>query len=192
MDRLIAELEEKARRRADQILEEAREEAESIRATADREVERIERVRLSECAAEWRERAARRTAEVRSEAAKVTLLARARFLDRVFERARGRIGAGEFPAGYDDTLGDWIDRAFDYLGEEPARVVCAPDFEPIVAARLSERSADLEVDDRVPAGFVARADDGSLEIDGTLAGALDRMRDELAIEALDRFEGGRT
>lgn len=191
MDRLIAELEEKAERRIEEILAEAGEEAAAIRAAAEREVERVERMRLAECAAEWKERTARRTAEARGAAAKVTLRARARFLDRVFERAAARIDGGDLPDRYDDEVGDRVALALRYLGERPATFTCPPAREAAIRAALPEGTVELRVDDAAPVGFVARADDGSVEVDGTLIGALERGRDELAIAVLDRFEDGR-
>lgn len=191
MDRLIAELEEKAEQRAEEILGRAREEAEAIRAAAEGEVERAERERLAECAAEWKQRAARRTAEIRGRAARVTLRARARFLDRVFDRARRRIDEGDTPEGYEDALEGWIARALEYLGDRPAEVICRPEREAPIRSVIPESAVDLRIDASAPAGFVARADDGSVEVDGTLAGALERSRDELAISVLERFENGR-
>ncbi|MDX1661799.1 MAG: V-type ATP synthase subunit E family protein [Gemmatimonadota bacterium] len=191
MDRLIAELERKANERAEEILAAARHEAAEIRAAAEREVERIERVRLAECAAMWKERAARRTAEVRGKSARVRLRARSRFLDRVFERAASRVSEGELPDGYRETLAAWVERAFDYLGDARAEVTCPPAHEATIREALPDPSVDLRVDPEAPAGFLARADDGTVEVDGTLRGALARRRDALEIAVLERFENGR-
>lgn len=189
MDRLIAELEAKAAARVEEILSDARLEAEAIAGAAEREVEGIERARLAERESEWRGAAARRVAEARGEAARAVLLARAGFLDRVFDRAAERIEGGELPEAHADAVGGWVERAFGYLGDARASVVCSPGVEAAVRARIPERPIDLEVDARAPVGFVLRADDGSVEIDGTVLGMLERDRDALAIRVLERFEG---
>lgn len=190
MDRLIAELEQKAAARVEEILAEAEAEAEAIAAEAGREVERVERVRLAERESEWRAAAARRVADVRIGAARTVLRARKGFLDRVFDRAAERIDRVDLPAAHVDAIGEWVERAFEYLGEAPASVVVSPGVEPGVRDRIPERPVDVEVDDSSPVGFVLRADDGSVRIDGTVRGALERDRDTLAIAVLERFERG--
>lgn len=187
MDRLIAELEAKAAAREAEILAEAEAEAERILAEAEREVERVERVRLAERVAERTEAGAREVAEARARAAAVALRARAKLLERVFARAAERIDGGALPGGWEAALGASLALAFDYVGEAPAEVVCPPAQAAAVRAALGGAATETRVDPAAPAGFLLRAADGSVEVDGTWAGALERRRDELAILALERL-----
>lgn len=187
---LIEALERKAEARAEAILEEARERAGKVRGEAAREGKRLERELLAERAAGWEAEAARRRADARARAEREGLLARAEFLDRVFARARERLAAGEIPPGYAEGAGRAVWAALRHLGERAARVECPEALVDRIRAGLDPGdSVEVVARPDMAAGFRVVALDGSVTVDGTLAGELERRRPELAIEVLREHEG---
>lgn len=192
MDELIAALERKARARAEEIVAEARAEAERIRAETEAEVERRVSPDLAEREAAWRAGATRAIGAAHRDGARVALRARARALERVFARARERLGAASAGPAYQAGLPDRLERALTYPSGR-ATVVCPPALADAIRDALGTDGAGVEVesDEESDPGFRVRAADGSVEVDETLTGRLDRSRPALAIHVVRAFEAKR-
>lgn len=189
MDELIAALERKARAQAEEILSEARAEAGRIRDDAEREVDRRVAPGLAEKEAAWRAAASRRVAGARRAGARVVLRARERLLDRVFERARAHLDEAARGGTYRAGLAERLQRALSYPAG-PAEIACAPALVDAIAEALAgSDEVTVEADPSIGPGFLVRGADGSVEIDETLSGRLDRARPALSIHVVRRLEG---
>ncbi|HEU5169276.1 MAG TPA: hypothetical protein VFU46_01990 [Gemmatimonadales bacterium] len=163
---LLDTLERDAEGRAAARMAAARAEADRLTAEARERLERRRAAALAEREGELWAAAASEIELARREAVREVLLAREAALERVFARARELLAA----------------RAAD-----PA---LAPEWDRDAADALTFLGGREAVTRRPPevAGVRVAALDGSIVIDGTLEGRLERLRSRLAIEVARRLE----
>ena len=184
---LLSTLESEGRARAEAVVTRARAEAEQITREAGVRAEARRAARLAERERELRARAAGALEAARREAVRRHLMARATVLERIFARVRQLLleAAATVPRS---SLGADLTRALGCLGGRPAVVRCHPQ----VAASIRDLVAGLPVTSVVPdprvSGLLVTAEDGSIEVDASLATRLDRLRPQLAIELLRDLE----
>jgi vacuolar-type H+-ATPase subunit E/Vma4 len=127
----------------------------------------------------------RALAQARKDGRQEVLKARERLLETVFSRAARRLAEASHDPDFLDSLPARLERAARYLGGRPALVLCPPalagHLEELLRGRQDLR---LQVDPSLGPGIRLRAEDGSVEIDETLGGALERLRPHLALEVI--------
>jgi vacuolar-type H+-ATPase subunit E/Vma4 len=117
------------------------------------------------------------------------LQARADVLERIFARAASLLQSvpeEQWSALIPRLTGECA----AYLEGRAFTVTCPPGGVGAASLRLAPQpgSRVIGVAD-APPGVLARADDGSVTVDNTLAARLDRLRPRLAIELVGRLEG---
>lgn len=177
-DREAAALLHRARAEADRIDDEAR----AARSKARSGV-------IDERRSEWLSEDEPALAAARRDATREVLTARERLLDRVF-----RTVAAEFvdilrDPTYQATLKGLIDEALPFAGNRPATVICtdinAASVQEAVAAR---GDVGVRTEANARGGIMVVTDDGTVSIDNTLEGRLQRMKPQLAIELVEQVE----
>ena len=175
-----------------QLLAAAEQDAARIRADADARRTRHRSAAVAACEADLtRQRdAARHAAEQGT--VRGVLLARAAFLDRVFERADALLNELPRNADFARRLTPLLVDALPFVEGAGARVRCAPACTEGVRAALGAAGAgptDVVADDRIPAGAVVENAAGDVRVDATFAARLRRLRPALAIDAVRAIEG---
>ncbi len=118
-------------------------------------------------------------------AAAGVLAAQHAFVDRVLARAEALTDAATTDTRYLENLPGQLAAVAVYLGGNKAALHCRPDLAARLEPLLNDRPwFALVPDDKVPAGFVARAGDGSCTIDCTLATRLRALRPRLEAKLL--------
>jgi vacuolar-type H+-ATPase subunit E/Vma4 len=189
LDHLLAGLEREAAVQADALLAAARTEAARIAADADARLARRRTVELGAEEAKLRGAAETALGAARRSSRGRVLEARGRFLTRVFDSARALFPATIAGAAYRGVLPDHVAEALRALGNEAATIRCPQGMVSAVRAAI-ERKKHLTVtsDPAAPLGITAATADGVIEVDNTLDGRLDRLRQRLAIEVLARLD----
>jgi vacuolar-type H+-ATPase subunit E/Vma4 len=187
VEALLAVLEQRAAEEAERRRAEAEAEADAIRREAEAEVERRRAGYRKQLEAAARARLAQELAAAWWEARRAVLEHRARLFDRVFAGARERLASLPLPE-YADRLGALLAEALPYLEGEAVVIECQPEAAPLVRRLLGDRT-DLSVvaDPAAAPGLMLRSADGRVEIDQTLPGRLERLRDELAVALSQRL-----
>ena len=87
------------------------------------------------------------------------------------------------------SLSAEVAEVLSYLGDAPATLRCHPALEPAVR-KIVEGRPEISVvaDPALGPGLWAEAADGSLAVDGTLAGRLRRLRPALSLDVLRDLE----
>ncbi|HXQ30143.1 MAG TPA: V-type ATP synthase subunit E family protein [Gemmatimonadales bacterium] len=187
LEHLLAALEREATARAESVLAAAQAEADRVRQDGDALVARRRAEALRAREADLRGAVEAALGDARRASQLAVLEARARFLDRVFERARALFPSAVASAAYRAALPGHVAEALTALGDEPAVIRCP---EPLVSAVRAavDTAAQVRIqgDPAAPAGLTAVSTDGAIEVDNTLAGRLDRLRPALALEVLAR------
>jgi vacuolar-type H+-ATPase subunit E/Vma4 len=115
------------------------------------------------------------------------LVAQHAFVDRILARAESLADAAGADRRYLESLPAQVAAVAAYMGERSVALHCRPALaarlRPLLAARPR---FELVPDDAVPAGFVARAGDGSCTIDCTLAARLKALRPRLEARLLSQ------
>ena len=192
VDQLLAALERDAAAEAASRIEAARREAEAIATETALRLTRLGAGRLQDHEAQERAAAEARLAAARREARAVVLEARARFLARVLEAARARLGGVLDGPDGEGVLSALLAKALDHTGEADAVIRCAGPLVPRVRAAAGGRARlAVETGSEAGAGVRVHAAEGSVAIDATLEALLARETPSLAIEILRRFEEAR-
>lgn len=118
------------------------------------------------------------------------LSAQVRARDRVLAAAQAKLGPRALAADYRAILAERFARAADVMGEDPARVRCAPALAPSLRPLARDRhNLRVEPDAAIAAGFTIESDDGRVVVDEVLEHRLSADADalgQLALEALGR------
>jgi vacuolar-type H+-ATPase subunit E/Vma4 len=150
--------------------------AESSARATSRDLEQV----LAARAAERGSAFAVERAKSQRQAAAAVLKAQLAFLDRVFARAESFAAHAQVDRRYLDALPSEIAAVTRYLGGRPARLRCRGDLAECLRPLLADAPQfELDVDNQVPAGFIAVAGDGSCTIDVTLVARLSALRPQL-------------
>jgi len=180
LEELLQVLRRETEAEAAAILADARAEAEAIRARCEADLAsrslrfQREQETVRQSAVELAVTQARR------ESRRDMLEARERMLARVFARAQERFPEALLTGEYQAALSAQVDEALDCLAARPGTVRCHPKIEPSLAPLLGTRgNVTVTVDESVGSGFKVASNDGSVEIDGTLEGHLERTRNRM-------------
>lgn len=183
LDVLLQAIAEDGDAEARQVLAAAGAQAATIRAAADARAERRCAEACAAREAELRTELETRRARTRNETRIQVLLARARFIDRIFGEAEARLpGILERPVS-SDALVNLCREALETFPPGRARIRCRAEL----ARRLGESLGSIAVvtDESVAEGVIAETIDGSARVDNTLAAMLRRRRPELSIAILE-------
>ncbi len=189
MAELLRALGDAAAARRREILDAARAEAERIAGEAAAREAASAAACRAQVVAEARAAAEARLAAARREAAGRLILARSGSTERVLAAAVARLA--DLLASDPDLVDRLVVQALAYL-DRPAIARCSPASADAVRAALARATAiDVEViaDPAARAGVELAARDGSLVIDATLEGILERARGEIEIDLVRRIEG---
>jgi len=205
LDRLLRVLREEAEERREEILERARTEAEAIVAEAREEAEERTARHRAEVEGKARARARIEIAQARRRARERVLTARTEALDELFRETGELLSDAASSDAYRELLPRLLRSALAHVAGEDLEVRCSPGLEEVVEAALAEtgdgngepegggrvaadRVSTFEVDPSLAPGFQVTDSDGSLTVDGTLEGALRRLRPRLSVELVSRIE----
>ena len=181
LDALLATLEREAEAQRAGIEREAEASAARILAQMEAEVGRRSRLALDREGERVRRDSDREFAAYRRRLLEEALRARAATLDRIIARAEALIAQLSAP-DYAGQVPGMVAATLRYLEGVPAVLECQPDLEAAVRAAAAGRPVRVVASAGARPGVVARAEDGSVTVDGSLAGRLARLRADLAIE----------
>jgi vacuolar-type H+-ATPase subunit E/Vma4 len=189
LDHLLAALERDAATEVERITAAAQADTETIRAEADRRLGARRADALGAREAEARAAAAASLGEVRRRARAEVLAARQHALERVFAAAGRALPDAGRRAGYLAALPAELAAALACVGDSASVIRCAPSLAATIKPLVRDRAAcRVEPDRAIGAGFIVATTDGVIEVDATLAGRLERLRDHLALEILRQLE----
>jgi vacuolar-type H+-ATPase subunit E/Vma4 len=186
IDALLAKLEREAETEIARVLEEARARAAAIVAAADAQIADQRRALEREQQEAGSARVESAVAGARHEARRRVLAARAQLLDRVFAELDSALAQLSTGQTYERALTRDVQRALGFTGAGARLVLhCAPALARRLRRAIHEnRRLRVSGDDSAVAGFRLETADHRLEVDGTLAGLVERERPRLALEAL--------
>jgi vacuolar-type H+-ATPase subunit E/Vma4 len=185
LEELLGRLERDAGARIAEIEARARGEIDAIEGVAALEASRASEEALASLRAQRRTRLEHELAEARQFARAERLRAEHALLERVLIRAAQLLEVLPLTEGALSALSTRLSEALPYLDGRAARVRCRPAFAQALREITSaRRDVTLEEVVSMPAGFSVVADDGSVEVDDTLASRLQRMRPRLLVELL--------
>jgi vacuolar-type H+-ATPase subunit E/Vma4 len=187
LEALLARLERDAEARVAQIRAEGEARARAcVEAASRRSSQRIDEA-LAERRAKRRTRLERELAATRKTLRAERLRAQHDFLDRVFARAAALAEGSADDPRYLAALPRHLEEALAYLGARAGELRCAPRLAPRLRELLAAHpQVELAVDAALALGIEARARDGALRVDNTLAARLRRARARLEAELLAR------
>ena len=185
IDALLATLEREAKTEISRVLDDARARAAEIVAAAQQRSTALREQTLEQRTATARAEHDRALATTRATARAQVLAARGALLDRLFDRLRAELPAVARSAVYRAGLARELERLKAFAGDRSVTVRCNP---ALVATlrNVVKRNGRLPIrpDVHNTAGFRLSTADGTLEIDATLENRLERLRPQLALEAL--------
>jgi vacuolar-type H+-ATPase subunit E/Vma4 len=186
---LLQALEREATARAEALVAEARGEADRLTAAHVAELAARRQRALADRELALRADGERSIIAARREAERAQLLARHELLARVHDRARQNLARHAETAQGRTAAGALVTRALTYLGEMPVNACAAPALVATIQAACTSRS-NVAVAAAPDAGTGARlaTADGSVEVDATLEGVLERLWPELAMDIARRAE----
>jgi len=185
IDALLATLEREADAEITRVTDDARARAAELTAAADQRMKTRRELTLGRHEAEAWAQHERALAAVRQAARAHVLKARASLLDRVFQQLQAVLPEVARSAAYRRTLAAQWQRLSAFAGDGPALVRCTPALTAALR-RLIKTNGHLRIrpDAHIAAGFCVTTADGALEVDGSLESRLERLRPQLALEAL--------
>jgi V/A-type H+/Na+-transporting ATPase subunit E len=191
LEHLLAALEREATVRVQSLLAAAQTEADRIRLDADALLARRRAEALKAREVDLRGAAEATLGEARRLSQVAILQARTQLLERVFGRARALFPEVVDGDAYRTALPSHVTEALAALGDEPAVIRCPESLVSVVRAAVGDAPrVTVRGDSAAPAGITAATTDGAIQVDNTLAGRLERLRAELALEVLARVQGG--
>ena len=185
IDVLLATLEREAEAEISRVMDGARARAAEIVAAAQQRIALRREQTLAQRTAAARAEHERALAATRAAARAQVLAARAALLDRLFARLRAELPAVAGSAAYRAGLAGQLERLRSFAGERSLTVHC----NPALAATLrnvmrTNGRLPIRPDSQIAGGFRLTTADGKLEVDATLEDRLERLRPQLALEAL--------
>lgn len=185
IDALLATLEREAETEISRVLDDARARAAELVAAARQRSTAVREQTLEQRTATARAEHERALATKRAAARAQVLAARGALLDRLFDRLRAELPAVARSAAYRAGLPRQLEHLKTFAGDRSVTVRCSP---ALVATmrNVVKRNGRLPIrpDVHITAGFRLSTADGTLEIDATLENRLERLRPQLALEAL--------
>jgi len=189
LEELLGRLERDAGARIAEIEARAQGEIDAIEGVAAQQASRASEEALASLRAQRRTRLEHEIAEARLSARADRLRAEHALLERVLIRAAQLLEVLPLTESALSALSGRLSEALPYLDGRAARVLCRPAFAPALRKITSaRRDVTLEEVTSMPPGFSVVADDGSVEVDDTLASRLRRMRPRLLVELLARVD----
>lgn len=179
-------LEQELRRRAEATIEsirnEAHEEVKRLELEASRALEARRRSTLGDEEREYRRSTRRKIAAQRRESLRAVLLARARVVDRVLERARALLPAAGRSDQYLSTVRDQVVESLRFFDPGNAVIRCRPEMVPLVQEAFEgDSQVEVRVDPELSAGFILSNHAGDLRVDMRLERRFEWRRPEFAI-----------
>jgi vacuolar-type H+-ATPase subunit E/Vma4 len=189
---LVARLEEDARARVDGIAAQAQDQVRQVDEGVRQALATDAARRLAGLRAERQRELNRQLSEARQRARAEALAARHRLLERLLDRAAGLVPQERNSARMRQALPQLLEEALSYLSTLRPLVRCHPEVLPLLEAQLTGRDdVKLLPDETMGPGLVAAAADGTVEVDNTLLGRLQRLRPKLAVELLKEVDDAR-
>lgn len=190
LEHLLAAMEREARAKIEAARAEGEAEAGRIAAACGEGIARRRSETLAALETELRADSELRLAEARHRQQGELLVARAKMLEQVFAAARARFGEAIRSEAYVATLPARLAEALGFLEGEAAVVRCASELAPHLAGLVAGRpGVSVETDAGAAPGILVVSADGSVEVDNTLTGRLERLRPELSVEIVERVRG---
>lgn len=185
IDALLATLEREADAEVTRVMDEARAQAADLTRAAEQRMAERRADTLGKRETEARAQHERALAATRLTARAQVLEARAALLDRVFRELRAVLPEVARSAAYRRNLAAQWQRLHAFVGDRPATVRAMPAL-TATFRRLIHTNGRIRIqsDARIAAGFCVTTADGALEVDGSLESRLERLRPQLAREAL--------
>jgi vacuolar-type H+-ATPase subunit E/Vma4 len=185
IDALLATLEREADAEVTRVLDEARTRAAELTRAAEQRIAERRETTLGRRETEARGQHERALAAARHTARALVLEARAALLDRLFVQMRAVLPELARSTGYRGNLARQLHRLRAFVGDQPVTVRCMPVLATALR-RLIKTNGHVRIrrDARIAAGFFVTTVDGSLDVDGSLESRLERLRPQLALEAL--------
>lgn len=185
IDTLLATLEREAEAEIARVMDEARARAAALGAASDERIAVERGALLGVREAKARAELERALAAARSAARARVLAARTALLARVFAKLNEELPRVAKSAQYRARLGAQLEQLMPFAGGRPVTVRCSPDLAAALRAIVKTNGrCPIQPDSQIAAGFRLTTGDGVLEIDATLEGRIERLRPELALEAL--------
>jgi vacuolar-type H+-ATPase subunit E/Vma4 len=180
LDALTARMTQEAQARIAAVRSRADAEASALTESGARKSSRVLERALAQREAARESAFAVERAQAQRRAATAVLLAQHAFLDRVFARAESFAAQAQADRRHRDALPGEVAAVARHLGGRAATLRCRGDLAECLRPLLADAPQfALEVDDRVPAGFIAIAGDGSCTVDATLLARLRSLRPHL-------------
>ncbi|MEZ5316748.1 MAG: hypothetical protein R2752_05050 [Vicinamibacterales bacterium] len=188
---LIDRLEQDAAREARAIAARADDEVRGVEAATTREVDEVVAAHLARARVARAAAHQQALARARRGARAAELEARHALIARVLDRARALVPEAGASDDGRRALPAFFREARSFTAGLRVRVRCAPAaaavLAPIVAA---DDGAELVADPEVGPGLVVEALDGSVTVDGTVAGRLERLAPDLAVSIAAEVDRG--
>lgn len=185
IDALLATLERDADAAVARVLQDARAAADAIMAESERRIAARRAQTLGRRETTARAQLERALAGARQKARETVLNARAALLERVFAVLRVTLPAVAASPAYLAGLPGELARIAACIGEQAATIHCAGALAPALRRLITSNGhVRIRVDTSISAGFRTVTEDGTLEVDATLASRLERLRPRLALDAL--------
>ncbi len=188
LEALLAAVEADAKTHATAIRDAAREQASAVIARAAAAVDRRRAVALARLDQARRGEMAREAAAAERALREQVLAARSLVLGQV--RQETRLGLTSLGiAGYAALVPALVAETLAYLEDRPSVLCCPPDAAEVVRhAAAGREQVSVEPGAGHAAGLTGASRDGTVQVDNTLAGRLDRSWDDLAIQVARRLE----
>lgn len=185
LEELLGRLERDAGARIAEIEARTRGEIDAIEGAAAQEASRAGEEELASLRAHRRTRLEHEIAEARQSARSDRLRAEHALLERVLIRAAQLLEVLPLTESALSALSARLSEALPYMDGRAARVRCRPALASTLRKVISTHGdVTLEEVASMSAGVSVVADDGSVEVDDTLASRLQRMRPRLLVELL--------
>ena len=181
---LLAALRREAEAERTRVLAEAHAEAARLDGASRAEADNERAVRLGAEQTRLRAAGEHRLAARRRETRGEVLAARQQLLDRVFARALELLPRAVAEQAYRETLPGRVAQGLASAGDCPVELRCTPSIAAQLRALEAGRGIGIRGDPDIRAGLRLVALDGSLVVDDTLEGALERRRAELSLLVL--------
>lgn len=187
LEHLLSALEREAQAQSEALLAAARAEAAEISRRSEELVARQRADVLRTREGELRGAAEATVGEARRAARATVLTARQQLIDRVFERAREMLPGASAGEAYRAVLPQHIAEALAALGDQPAVIRCDAGVADAVRSAVARKEhLVVRPEAGARAGVVVATTDGTIEVDNTLDGRLERVRAQLALEVMAR------
>jgi vacuolar-type H+-ATPase subunit E/Vma4 len=185
IETLLATLEREADAEITRVMDEARVRAAELTRAAEQRLAERRAATLGKRETEARAQHERALAGARLAARARVLEARAALLDRVFRELRAVLPDIARSDAYRRNLAAQWRRLHAFVGDRPATVRAMPALTAALR-RLIHTNGHIRVqpDSHMTAGFCVATVDGALEVDASLQSRLERLRPQLALEAL--------